>query len=369
VSLGADRPDVLAEPPPAFASADAERLAKEVFGLDASATALGSERDQNFRLRVDDGREVVLKIANSAEDPAVLDFETRALLHVAARDPELPVPRVLATPSGRLSGHARAPDGRRHVLRLLSFVPGAPLGDARLAPPLLRDLGSACARLGHALRGFFHPAAGRELRWDLKHAARLREQLADVADPRARELADRALERFERRALPSLPDLRAQVIHNDVSRNNALADAARARIVGVIDFGDMVHAPLVHDLAVTLAEALLGEADPVAVAREVVGGYASREPLRDEERALLVDLVAARLAMGIAISAWRSHRFPENLEYIAGDDGPAAATLEQLERCERELHAALAPADSGERLALRRADADDERERTSRARS
>jgi hypothetical protein len=82
-------PGVLEAKVPVFSTSDAERVAGEIFGVDGSARLLESERDQNFQLRAEGraeaGREFVLKIANPAEHPAVLDFQTRALLHIAAR--------------------------------------------------------------------------------------------------------------------------------------------------------------------------------------------------------------------------------------------------------------------------------------------
>lgn len=72
----------------------AQRLAAEHYGLIAAVHRLDSERDQNFRLRALSGREYVLKIANPAEDRAVTNLQTEALLHLAAADPDLPVPRI-----------------------------------------------------------------------------------------------------------------------------------------------------------------------------------------------------------------------------------------------------------------------------------
>ena len=67
-------------------------------------------------------------------------------------------------------------------------------------------------------------------------------------------MPERLLEGFERHAVPLLRGLRRQVIHNDFNPHNVLADAVDdTRIAGVIDFGDMVHAPLVQDLATACA--------------------------------------------------------------------------------------------------------------------
>jgi Ser/Thr protein kinase RdoA (MazF antagonist) len=322
--------DVLSWKAPALSASDARRIASEVFGVDATARLLASERDQNFHLRSEAGGEFVFKVANPAEDPAVVDFQTRALLHIAACDPTLPVPRVIATTTGEHSRIAVAADGRRHIVRLLSYLPGRLLGEVPHPPPLLHSVGSTLARLGRALRGFFHPAAGYELLWDLKHAARLREHTHHIADADLRDLADRFLARFEARVLPRLPGLRSQVIHNDTGGNNALVDADGQAVAGIFDFGDMVHTALVNDVAVTLAEMVLDESDPVQAAMQVLAGYSAVEALREEELALLFDLVAARLAAGVAISAWRVKDHAENRDYIAGEDQAYGAVLEQL---------------------------------------
>src|SRR5439155_9904487 len=64
-----------------FDSAGAARLAREMYGLDASASALPSERDQNFLLATSAGR-YVLKIPNAAEHRAVLEAPNAAMAHV-----------------------------------------------------------------------------------------------------------------------------------------------------------------------------------------------------------------------------------------------------------------------------------------------
>jgi Ser/Thr protein kinase RdoA (MazF antagonist) len=334
--------DVLEAPPPALSSAEAERVAAELFGFEAEASPLESERDQNFRLRAADGSERVLKVANPAEDPATLDFQTRALLHLESVAPDLPVPRVFASRSGSFCAEVSARDDRRHAVRLVSFLDGRPLAKGQRRAGLYSDLGAFLARVGHGLRGFFHPAARGELLWDLSQATRLRERLCHVEDAETRRRAGRWLERFEREVAPRLPGLRAQVIHNDASGSNVLVDARGERVVGLIDFGDLVHAPLLQDIAVAVSEVMLVATDPGAAAAELVAGYAAIEPLREEERSLLLDLVATRLAVGIAIAAWRSARFPENRAYIVGDAQKLSAALAHLDANEPSLRALLA---------------------------
>ena len=61
----------------------ASELLWQHYGLRGSASVLNSERDQNFHIRGDDGRQYVLKLTHPAEARGVTDFQTRALLHAA----------------------------------------------------------------------------------------------------------------------------------------------------------------------------------------------------------------------------------------------------------------------------------------------
>lgn len=325
---------------PAFSVAEAEGIAKRIFGVSGSAHALVSERDQNFQLRSDDGRAYVLKIANPAEDPAVLDFQSQALLHIARVNPELPVPHLVATAEGAPSGAVDGADGRRFITRLLDYLPGGLLGEVRPSRALLRDVGASAARLGQALRGYFHPAARHELLWDLTQAPSLRERTHAIDDPEMRRKVEGVLDRLAEQVLPALEGMRAQVIHNDVSCMNTLVEGDR--VVGVIDFGDLIHAPLVCDLAVPISELIVEVDDPCGVAMEIAAGYCAVEPLSAEEIAVVFDLVTARTAMAIAISAWRVGEHPENQAYIsAGIDGQKTTLAWLLDRKSDSFHACL----------------------------
>ncbi len=325
---------------PAFSSDEAEGIARRFFGVDGSARALASERDQNFHLRAADGREYVLKISNPAEDPAVLDFQTQALLHVARVNPEFPIPHLVIAGDGSPSCEVEGADGRRFITRLLTYLPGELLGRAKRPRALLRDVGASAARLGHALRGYFHPAARHEQLWDLTQVSSLCERTAYIEDSEVRAQVERVFDRHVTQVLPALERMRAQVIHNDVSLMNTLVDGDR--VVGLIDFGDMIHAPLVCDLAVPVCELIADVPDPFAVATEIAAGYHAVEPLREEEIAVVFDLVVVRAAMAIAISAWRAGDHPENHAYItAGTDGYTEMLAWLLDRKSEFVHALL----------------------------
>ena len=130
----------------------AQKLAAEHYGLIAAVHRLDSERDQNFRLRSLSGREYVLKIANPAEDRAVTNLQTEALLHLAAADPGLPVPRIFPARNGMTELDVTFDDGSTRVVRLLSYLAGTPM-HAVAGSPALRPQDSRGALAISAIAG------------------------------------------------------------------------------------------------------------------------------------------------------------------------------------------------------------------------
>jgi 4-aminobutyrate aminotransferase-like enzyme/Ser/Thr protein kinase RdoA (MazF antagonist) len=342
---------VLDSAPPRFTADEAAEIAAELFGVHGSASDLGSERDQAFLLE-DGGAGRVLKVSNSGEDTATLDFEEAVIAHVAAVDPDLPIARQLA-PRATFEGH--------HV-RLFERRRGYK-GGPELDDTAVYGIAAAHARLCLALRAFFHPAAGRELLWNLHATPRLRPLLDEIEIPERRALVARALDRFEERVLPEWPRLRAQVVHGDFNLDNLMLDE-QGGLAGILDFGDCCHTALAADVAVALASYLRGRpAEEVfRVARIALDGFASNLPLEPLELELMGDLVAARLAAIVCISTWRTRRFPENAEYIEAWDDDSWQLLGLFDglapdEIARELGGGSPTTAPTDRLARRRNDA------------
>src|SRR5690242_18959133 len=147
----------LAGQAPAFSVSDAARIARDLYGVDGQLRALEGERDQNFHISSETGG-LVLKIIDPTEDPDVVDLQIRALLHIADVDPGLPVPRIVMTRAGESRAIVKG-----HVVDALSFLDGELLEGMPAGADLLSDIGRMTSRMGHALRGFFHKAAGRRI--------------------------------------------------------------------------------------------------------------------------------------------------------------------------------------------------------------
>ena len=308
---------------------DAVRLARDLYGLAASAQPLPSERDQNFRLATDRGN-FVLKIAGPDESAEVLDLQNAALAWLAERAPDLSVPRLVRSRNGEATSGA---DGRR--IRLLTWLPGTTLAEARPhSPELLREVGRLLGQVDTALAGFSHPAAvDRNLLWNPERALEVVGlHSGKIVDPSRRALVDHFVAEFEKTVPRRMAELPRSIIHNDANDYNVLvgdpAPGPRA-LAGLLDFGDMVETWTVCELAVAIAYAVFRKPDPVAAACELAAGYNEIRPLSDSELAVLWPLCAVRLCTSVCLSAHRRTAEPRNA-YLMLSEAPAWEALARM---------------------------------------
>ena len=305
---------------------DAQAAVAAVYGVAGAVKRLSSERDETFLFTREDDTPFVLKIANPAEDPAALVFQDGALLHLEAAAPAVPVPRLVPTLKGKPSETLTTVEGPR-IMRLLTFLDGELQYRTPASEAQSRNVGRALAALDLGLEGYAGRAPEGKLMWDISHTLDLAAVIDHVA-PERRGRVEAVLAEFER-SLPAIGALtRRQIIHNDFNPHNILLDPTEpTRVVGIIDFGDMVHAPVVNDLAVALSYHLATD-NWAARIGAFLEGYQSARALEEAEIALLPLLTRARLAMSIIIAEWRSTHFPENSAYIMRNHATALRGLQ-----------------------------------------
>jgi Ser/Thr protein kinase RdoA (MazF antagonist) len=317
---------------------DVHAAVADYFGLQAAEVSrLASERDELFLVDSDSGDRFILRFANPADDPSVVEMQTQALLWIQQADERLPVPRVVPDRKGRFQFEASVGANPPRSVRLSGYLRGQPLPTAERSPKQRRALGTTLAQLDLALRDFSHPGADHQLAWDIKSASLLHELVPrGNSDIRRWDLVRHGLDRFELSVKPRLPALRSQVIHGDFNPHNILVDPRDVSVVtGILDFGDMVRTPLVADLAIACCYHTQ-DANPLAGIAEIVAGYHSIVPLMDDEISLLYDLIVTRLCAAVAITEWRARRYPDNSTYILKNTGIAWNGLHRLATIEAE---------------------------------
>ena len=101
-----------------------------------------------------------------------------------------------------------------------------------------------------------------------------------VDNPIKRRLAETTFDAYEKYAAPVMPSLRKQVIHNDFNLHNVLLDdALEPRISGIIDFGDIITAPLVSEVSTAIAYQDFEQEKPLTVVSDIMRAYHVHMPL------------------------------------------------------------------------------------------
>ncbi|WP_075595841.1 phosphotransferase [Novacetimonas hansenii] len=324
---------LLEQPSRSVSVEDATRIAHDIFGMTGVVSRLPGERDRNFRLRTTQGGDYVLKIAHCAEQPEMLDLQDSVLRYLRVKDPTLAVPELLAPSVPQAVWRDGAGEGR--IVRMVTFLPGTPLGNRPATVPLCTSIGGMLGRLDQALAGFDHPAQSHALLWNLRNAAYMRNFIRYFPTGAQRALASGALAAFEQQVQPVMATLPAQVIHNDFNVHNILC--SDQVIEGVIDFGDVIRAPRVQDLAIAASYMMGSGTQPLEQFMAILSGYCQTVALTRAELACLPAMMGARLVMSLGISSWRASRNPADTEYITRNQAIAWQGLSRLEALQDTL--------------------------------
>lgn len=300
---------------------------------------LGSERDIN--IAVDD--DAILKIVNPAESAPIAEMQAGALLHCARSSPELPIPAAISTRAGETFTSVQAESGQQCAAWMVTRLPGTDIEGSPINAEIAYQVGQAAGHMQIALQGFFHPAAGRAIGWDLR---RLPEYAAGSAQ--RQQLLERVSPALEvSRHLPS------GVQHADVTLSNVLIttnDSGDPIVSGIIDFGDMHHTAHACDLAVTIASVLRNTADQQQAGlwellAATLDGYQSARLLHPDEANILGELILARLGITDAIA----HLHHDRNAGAAAENSHITRYLAANERIWHEL-VALSPAELSRRI-------------------
>ncbi len=320
--------DLLADPTQALDDTTIAAAVGEVFGFHGTVRDhFDSERDQTVLLVDDAGAQRVVKVSHAATRASEVDLEGRAAAWVRQVDPTLPLAVPVPTLTGTLHGVVE-----RRLIRLYERMPGeASRPGATLKPAAVKEFGAVTARLGLALRGFFHPAAARRLPWHVESRHDVRPMAEAITDPSGRALVLAAFDRFEANVAPRWAGLRAQPVHSDLTLDNLLLDE-NDHVCGIIDFGDLTHTALVTDVAAALASVTSTRTgrDLLSTIGLFLDGYTAVSPLEPEERAALADTLNLRNATTLSLSAARRAERPDIADYLQSWDAGAWNLLREF---------------------------------------
>jgi Ser/Thr protein kinase RdoA (MazF antagonist) len=295
-----------ASPPPEVPPDTLSSLLAEGWGLSGSLQRLYGERDLNHHVTTPSGERFLFKVSHPDTGPRRLHLENRLLTGLGTTTRALPrTPNLVRT----LSGAGMLPCPGAGPARVLTWLSGTPLDAGKADRTRLTRLGKAAARLNHALGDL--PVTGHagalpdDLPWDLRNLPALAPLVGELPEPIHREAVLRVIEHFRSTVVPTLERLPAQLVHNDLNPDNLLYDDADPSPFGIIDFGDMVRAPVVCDLAILLTYLVNPGDDPLSQVNPVLRAFHRELPLASEAAALLPALLQGRLCQTLLIQGAR----------------------------------------------------------------
>ena len=313
-----------------MSTAQAEEIAKTLFGITGTASQLDGDVDFNYRIKSADGT-FILKVSRPNEDEEYLDFQQKIIQHIAGADADATIaaPRVIPDLKGRDISRFIDDTGTERKVRLLTWVTGRLWSSVNPKTDKMRyQLGELCGKMTTVFQGFEHSNAHRIYEWDLAQARWTGEHV-DRFEGHRRAIIEHFQESF--RKIQSLyADLRKSVVHSDANDNNIIVDSDRKdpKVIALIDFGDAVYTQTVNDVAIVCAYAILHQHDPLAAILPLVKGYNSVFKFTDEELRCLYTLIATRLVISVTKSSINRAQEPDN-EYLVISEKPAWDALEK----------------------------------------
>ena len=299
------------------------------YGIAGVVTPLDGEFDLNYAVYDDTGMCAVLKVMRAGCDPDFVTMQLGALSHIAKQDDMVPVPRAIATKKGTLQCQWPDLDGGERVVWVIAAMPGKPLAQVRphtLA--LMQDIGRAQGAMAVALAGYDHDLLDRSFKWHPLTPDWALDKVDVIVDPMIAEQVRYWLTYFVKECRPALAAKQMTAIQCDANDYNILVepDLAGPRLSGLIDFGDMVRAPLVCDLATAAAYMVLNQERPLEVLAALVRGFAEKSPLDDTDLGLIGPLMMARLSVSTVNAAMMARERPDD-PYVTISLAPALAFL------------------------------------------
>ena len=300
----------------------AETITLELYGIKGTASPLPGELDMNFRIE-SQNESYILKISRPDIDDQYIDFQQKILEYLEKEGETILSPRIIKNISKKSLSYITDDHDNVRKVRLYSWIDGRLWSSVNpQSDSLLSSLGQQAAKLSMALEGFDHPYAHRDFEWDISNALWIQDYFK-LFEKTKRCIAETHLARFIE-LLPQLKDLCHAVVHNDVNDNNIIVseDILDPEVRAIIDFGDAIHTSIINDLAITIAYAIMNKPDPLSAAILIISAYHRVLPIKEDELALLYNLVAMRLLISVTKSAINKEKEPEN-EYLIISEIPA----------------------------------------------
>lgn len=193
-------------------------------------------------------------------------------------------------------------NGGKKILRMLSFLDGESFIQIKHTQTLFESFGTFLAQMDLDLQPYNNNMIkARKSKWDNQYFYLNEKYIHDISNPDNRKIVKYFFQQYDEHVLPVIQNFRRSMIHNDANEYNVLGK--NNRVIGIIDFGDLVYSPLINELAVAISYAIFGKENPLDWAAIILKAYHDTIPLSIDEVDVLYYLIAARLCISVCNSA------------------------------------------------------------------
>ena len=271
---------------------------------------LNSERDKNFLIKLNNLPSFVLKISNPEESKDLLLMQDFILDNLSKRisiKSFIPkkIHKTILTYSDLL--------GRSCYVRILHFVDGKMYALVKHNTSLEKSLGTMLGILSSELKNLNKPAAFRDFEWDPSNIMWLEKDLK-LFNGRKKDILLKNINEHNFFVQNNKKNLRYSLTHGDANNYNLVVK--KNKVVGLLDYGDMIYAPTINDLAIALSYALMNKNDLYSSLENIVKTYHNRFKINFDEIFSLMTLVKTRLSITVVMAEKQKKKFPQN-DYLS----------------------------------------------------
>ena len=286
---------------------------------------LNSERDVNLLIKGAGTKQYVVKISNPKESLAQLEYQDLLINHlrqsIQLRNiyPEIFHKKILFYKDRNERGCA---------VRILTYIEGDMYAKSKNSDDTEKSLGKLLALQSNQLQSFIKNQAIRSFEWDPSDI-RWTKKFINLFKGANKNIIKNTIDEHEKFVFKNIKNLKHAVTHGDPNDYNIVVK--KEKIIGFIDFGDSIYAPVINDLAISLSYALMGNNNLYKSLQNIVGTYNEFYKLSDQDIYSLLALIKSRLVITIVMAAKQRKKYPDN-KYLSISENNAWVLLYKLDK-------------------------------------
>ncbi len=291
----------------------------------SSSKKLNSERDCNLKIFTKDKKKFVVKISNSSENIKILKLQDSILKHLSHQPIRENVPQIMHKKINTINDIKN----EKCYIRVLSFLEGDMFAVRQNNDELCLNLAIFLGNLSLSLKKFKNISAKRKFIWDSSNISWIKQKVNLFEDKRKFKVLNSVLNSYEKNIKNIKNNLRYSVIHGDSNNYNIVVK--KNKVVGLLDYGDVIYAPTICELSVALAYSLMNCDNIIERSLMMIRAYNNVFPLKKNEIKSISTLIASRLLITVTMAMTQKLKYPKN-KYLTISENDAWRLLYRLSK-------------------------------------